>query len=124
MSAQAGDENQPTQVRMALTLAESLSACSSVMFIIPRSTLSIATRPAALLLRCCYVRLLLRRALSPGAGVCSDLPRKIVRKLRGFDVPVSCRRVCRLSRRSPCAGSPPSTVHRVTHIQYTHTHTT
>ena len=49
--AQTGEEkNQPTHVRIALILEASPSACASVMFIIARSTLSIALRPSSRML--------------------------------------------------------------------------
>jgi hypothetical protein len=47
MSAQTGDENQPTQVRSALIFAASAAACSSVMFINSRRMMSMALRPSS-----------------------------------------------------------------------------
>jgi hypothetical protein len=47
MSEHAGEENQPTLVRSAFTLAESASDCSSVMFIFSLRSLSIALRPSS-----------------------------------------------------------------------------
>eukprot|EP00965_Chrysotila_dentata_P160859 5312073-Pleurochrysis_carterae.AAC.1 len=46
MSAHDGEENQPTLVRIALTFFASVAAISSVMFIISRTTPSMALRPS------------------------------------------------------------------------------
>eukprot|EP00966_Prymnesium_polylepis_P336893 7391797-Prymnesium_polylepis.1 len=47
MSAQTGDENHPTHVRIALIFAASPSACASVISIILRKMVSIALRPSS-----------------------------------------------------------------------------
>lgn len=47
MSAQTGDENQPTHVRSAFIFAASASACASVKFISSRRMASIALRPSS-----------------------------------------------------------------------------
>ena len=47
MSEHAGEENHPTEVRRHFIFAASVSACSSVMFILAFSPLSIALRPSS-----------------------------------------------------------------------------